>query len=209
MRWRQLACLTVALANVASAQGADQTAVVPIQLSRAVYPPIAMAANITGEVEVTLEIRSDGTIASAIVVSGPELLRPAALEAAHRATFTCRECSGGLQPYSIVFEFRYGTTFKPMTEDQQPAPVSVSQVQSRVATLAEPQLVEPYFAGRSVRAAKCAYLWNCGTVWGGLDFYYDRARSAKCIWTWRCGYRLKEFYQQYLRDHTVGKSDKR
>jgi TonB family protein len=206
----RLSLLAIALA-VASAQAASQIGVVPIQLPRAVYPPIAIAARITGDVEVALDILPDGTMASAIVVSGPELLRPAALEAARKATFTCGGCNDGLQPYSILFEFRYSDVFfEPITEEQQPAPVHVSKSQSRVTTLAEAPLVEPYFTSSAVRAVKCAYLWNCGTLWGGMDFYYDRVRSARCVWMWRCGYSLNEFYRQYLRDHEgVGTSDNR
>ena len=213
MQVRDLASLVVALAAVAAvaaAQAASQAGVVPVQLPRAMYPAIARSARVTGEVEVALDIQPDGTIASAIATSGPELLRGAALDAARRATFTCRECRDGLQPYSIVFEFRFSDVFfKPVTEDQQPAPVHLSPSQSRITILAEEPLVEPYFVTRSVRAAKCVYMWKCGAFWTGMDFYYERVRSAKCVWMWKCDYSLYEFYRQYLRDHGGAKSDSR
>jgi hypothetical protein len=100
-----------------------------------------------------------------------------------------------------VYVFDYGAEFKPVTDGQQPPVVTISRGRSRVTTLVEPRLVEPYFVTLSVRSAQCLYLWRCQSHWAGLDYYYDHVRSAQCGWLWRCGYRLQTFYVQYLRDH--------
>ena len=58
--------------------------------------------------------------------------------------------------------------------------------------MAEPALVDPYFAYTTARSAQCLYLWACGRRWGGEDYYYYRVRSAKCLDLWSCGHRIRE-----------------
>jgi protein TonB len=60
------------------------------------YPPLARQANITGDVELKLEIRKDGSIQSASVVSGHPMLTQAALNSAQRSHFECRGCEDGV-----------------------------------------------------------------------------------------------------------------
>jgi protein TonB len=54
---------------------------------RPVYPPIAKAAGVSGTVVVEAVISKTGTIESLHVVSGPELLRRAALDAISTARY--------------------------------------------------------------------------------------------------------------------------
>lgn len=49
-----------------------------------VYPPAASAAHVQGEVRVRAVVGRDGDVIDARVVSGPPLLRDAALEAVER-----------------------------------------------------------------------------------------------------------------------------
>src|SRR5689334_17709264 len=79
----------------------DATSVEPLMTSvvNATYPPLALTASITGEVVVRLGIRKDGSVESAIVVSGHPLLAKAALDSAQQSHFTCRACAEEVTPY--------------------------------------------------------------------------------------------------------------
>jgi TonB family protein len=52
-----------------------------------VYPPIAKAARVQGEVEATFDIRANGTVANLAVVSGPKMLQQAVSVAIQEWTF--------------------------------------------------------------------------------------------------------------------------
>jgi protein TonB len=77
---------------------------------RPVYPAIARAAGISGQVVVSAVISDTGTIESLQVVSGPELLRRAALEAIQAAHYRPFLLNG--QPVevqtTITVSFRLG-----------------------------------------------------------------------------------------------------
>src|SRR5579863_996029 len=60
------------------------------KLSPPIYPPLALQTQITGDVEFTLGIKSNGSVASATIVSGHPLLRQAALDSAAQTQFECR-----------------------------------------------------------------------------------------------------------------------
>ena len=49
----------------------------PLKSKLPLYPPIAKAARVQGEVEATFDIRADGTVANLAVVSGPRMLQQA------------------------------------------------------------------------------------------------------------------------------------
>jgi hypothetical protein len=73
---------------------APQGEAVLSKLAKPVYPPIARTAHITGDLELKIEVKEDGTVHSASVLSGPPLLRQAALDsqvhdALVRATSGC------------------------------------------------------------------------------------------------------------------------
>jgi len=97
-----------------------QSAVVPASLSQPAYPTIAAAARIAGEVEVVIQVRSDGSIESAKVISGNPLLSEAALEAAKSSKFECRRCTQATTPYSIVFEFQFDDALKAVAAGERP-----------------------------------------------------------------------------------------
>jgi TonB family protein len=67
-----------------------------------IYPPIARAAHVSGSVVVRLLVSSDGTVTSATLVSGPEMLRAATLDAAKHWTFHALQV--GTQPTPFVVE---------------------------------------------------------------------------------------------------------
>jgi outer membrane biosynthesis protein TonB len=61
---------------------------------------------IIGAVVLVLAVRPNGTVESAIVVSGHPLLRQAALDSAKRSQFERRKCSDPTTAYRLVFTFQ-------------------------------------------------------------------------------------------------------
>ena len=74
------------------------------------YPPAAKAARVAGTVVVQVEVDESGRVAKAEAVSGPEMLRGAAEDAAREAQFSPTRLSGepvrvsGLITYNFVLE---------------------------------------------------------------------------------------------------------
>ena len=83
-----------------------ETVATLIKLSAPIYPPVARQAHITGDVDLMIAVEKDGTVKSAVVVSGPPLLRSVALESAQHAQFECRRCSKEINPYRLVYTFQ-------------------------------------------------------------------------------------------------------
>lgn len=163
---------------------------VTVNLSNPTYPPLARTANISGDVELKLGIRRDGSIRSAVVVSGHPMLTQAALNSAQQSRFECQGCEDEITGYLLIYSFQFvaGPDF--------PCPdgngLRVTRFQNRVTLATEPALVQLYFSSLRVRSAKCLFVWACGARWGGEGYYYYRVRSAKCLNLWNCGQRLRE-----------------
>jgi hypothetical protein len=154
------------------------------------YPPLARQANITGDVELKLEIRKDGSLQSAAVVSGHRMLAPAALNSAQRSNFECRGCEEPVTLGSVTYSFQIAAS--PGWPCPETNGARVTQSGNHMIVTAEPTLVRPYFSYTAARSAKCFYLWACGRRWGGEDYYFYPVRSAKCLGLWNCGHQLRE-----------------
>ena len=179
-----------AFAQTNSHSEASKADVVLVNLFSPAYPPLARQACIAGEVEINLGIRKDGSVQSAVVASGHPMLTLAALSSAQQSRFECRGCEDDVTPYSLIYSFQFEASHGwPCPEKTAPR---VTQSQNRITIAAEPALVHPYFSNMLVRSAKCLYLWRCGSVWGGEDYYFYRVRSAKCLDLWNCGHQLRE-----------------
>ena len=146
--------------------------VVLTKLSPPIYPPLAKQTRISGNVELMLEIRPNGTVASAVVVSGHPLLQPAALESAKQSQFDCRNCNEGMQSYRLLYSFELGPTeYCAKTSDssksdrQEPPYPRVTRVENRVTVVDQPVGtcdMPAAVTSKNVRSAKCLYLWRCG-----------------------------------------------
>src|SRR5207249_1269830 len=75
-----------------------------VKLHPPVYPPLANQARIAGDVELELTIQENGTVESAMAISGHPLLTPAALESVSRSQFECSGCTHSVT-YSLVYSF--------------------------------------------------------------------------------------------------------
>ena len=78
-----------------------------VKLVPPVYPPVAREARIMGDVGLRMAIRRDGSVALAEVVSGPPLLKQAALESAQKSTFICENCSQEMTDYFLKYTFGF------------------------------------------------------------------------------------------------------
>ena len=75
------------------------------KLANPMYPPLARQARIAGDVELALEIRTDGTVQSATVVKGHALLAQSALDSARHSQFECRNCTE-TEAVQLVYTFQ-------------------------------------------------------------------------------------------------------
>jgi len=162
-----LAVVEKCLAQPTSDPAASQTGVVITKLSEPVYPLVARTAHISDDVVLTLGIGRDGSVESAVVVSGPALLQKVALESAQQSQFECRECTAAATSYSLIYTFQLGdcdctaganaTTYH---RDGQSIP-RVIQSPNHVTITGKPECIcDP--AEHRIRSAKCLYLWRCG-----------------------------------------------
>ena len=108
-----------------------------------IYPPLARQARITGDVKIRVSIRKDGSVDSAEVLSGPPMLKDAALQSALKSTFECESSSSGVfatgcrEPVpSFTLTYTFG-----MRDDLEGLGCS---------------------SAKRSRDAKCFYLWRCG-----------------------------------------------
>lgn len=85
-----------------------------ISLPRPPYPAIARTARASGTVTVQVMIDEEGNVISASAVSGPPLLRAAAVDAARAAKFTPTLLAG--QPVKVSGVINYNFTLKPPEE---------------------------------------------------------------------------------------------
>lgn len=190
---------SVSLAQTDSCSEISKGEVVVISLFNPTYPPLARQARISGDVELKLEIRQDGSLDSAVAVSGHPMLTQTALDSANRSQFVCRGCKDEVTPYSLIYTFDFVAS--PGWPCPETSGVHVTQSQNRITVTAEPALVHPYFSYTTARSAKCLYLWTCGRRWGGQDYYYYRVRSTKCLELWSCGHRLREPFATCNKQH--------
>src|SRR5258708_3045811 len=100
--------------SVAAAESSAQTAtsaqpqesVVLTKLFQPVYPPLALQTSIAGDVELTLEVKADGSLESARVVSGHPLLKQAVLNSAQRSQFKCNNCTQGVRSFQMLYSLQ-------------------------------------------------------------------------------------------------------
>jgi len=152
-------------------RGNQENAAVLTTLSRPVYPPIASTAHIKGDIELLLNIRRDGSVESAVVISGPPLLQQSALTSARQSKFECLKCTEELTPYHLLYTFQLvlptdactapDACNKPVSVEHAP---EVTQSENHITLTSWPSPVCICDYLKKVRSAKCLYLWKCGLV---------------------------------------------
>jgi TonB family protein len=128
-------CSGVAVPRAFAQAAVEKPQVVLVNLSPVVYPPLARQARIQGDVKVQLQVRADGSVASAEVISGHPMLKQAALESAQKSQFECHGCAD--ETTSHVLTYTFGI------RDDKNSQINACTI-------------------HRLRAAKCLYLWRCG-----------------------------------------------
>lgn len=155
------AMIATALMSCASAQSPAPTPSLKIvKLDPPQYPPIAMAARVMGRVELKVTLGQDGRTQTVEALSGPEMLKKAAIESAKSSTFQAQDASQRDQAYELtyVFELHYlncgeapDTSYPRVTSDSD-----VVTISAEAMPICDPAAEIP------VRSARCLWLWRCG-----------------------------------------------
>lgn len=149
----------------------SQGQAVLVALSKPTFPPMARIANVEGTIILSVTIRPDG-MSEASFVSGPPLLKQAALDSATQSRFECRLCDAPLS-YSLVYNFKrtsegnccdgVGAPVRveqePQSQDERGQPQTVITVSTERICLCDPSGT----ITKRVRSLKCFYLWKCST----------------------------------------------
>ena len=143
--------------------------VVLSRLSPPVYPPLARQAHISGDVELTVHVGSDGIVESVDFVSGNAMLTQASLDSARKTQFECRVCSEKTTPLPLTYRFEIAPRDPSKvcgSEGETPPPPTDVDMSKHLITVYAWELwtCDPVVQVRSVkiRSAKCLYLWKCG-----------------------------------------------
>lgn len=149
-------------------QSPADTAVALKKLSPPVYPAIALTTSVQGDVELLLQVRMDGSVESATVVSGPPLLQRASLSSAEASQFNCLNCVAEATPYRLVYTYRIAFLPDgckgpdPCSYTSPGHPTEVSQSEHHIVITGHPPQTCICDYLKRVRSVKCLYLWKCG-----------------------------------------------
>jgi TonB family protein len=142
------------------------------KLSDPLYPRLARQARISGDVQLTLEVKADGSVQSAIVVSGHPILKQAALQSVEQSQFECRRCPETGTSLQLLYTFQLvemqsccrRTEDDPKNIPQDESIPRVIQTRNHVTVVDQPTCIcDPAADIRGkVRSLKCLYLWRCG-----------------------------------------------
>jgi hypothetical protein len=140
-----------------------------VHLDLPVYPPLAIQAQIAGEVRLELTIRPDGTLKSWTTLSGHPLLVRSVTDSLPEARFACEGCAPGTYTYVVTYEFVL------------PADRFAKNCAEELKTGKEPAmppstLDSPTHVTVRPKHPMCVV----------ADPATPRKRSARCLWLWRC-----------------------
>jgi TonB family protein len=146
-----------------------QSGAVAVKIPSPIYPPVARAARIAGDVDVRFAIRQDGSIASAEVLSGHPLLRPTVLNSTENARFECRNCTEATTYYRLVYTFEIEgqcecetPESRSLHEQASPTYPRITDAPNRLTVTAEILCIcDPGSDFKKKRSLKCLYLWRC------------------------------------------------
>lgn len=128
-----------------------------------VYPAIARAARVAGDVNLSVTLRRDGTIDAVRADSGPAMLRDHAEEIVRQTRFECANCKTGSATFPLTVRFDMKAA---QGCDPDPSYPRVSQSSGAIVlTDQAAMLCDPAFSGTKtrLRSARCLYLWRCSS----------------------------------------------
>jgi len=140
------------------------------ELPQPFYPPIARAAHVSGEVVVALTFHPDGSVETATVVSGPQMLRQVALESAQKSKFACMACESYPASLQLTYKFELGEAIycseaaEPQSDGKPERPYpQVTRAGNVISIYTRPfGTCDPAADRTRSRSIRCLYLWKCG-----------------------------------------------
>jgi TonB family protein len=127
------------------------------------YPSIALAAHVWGRVVLNITILQDGTVTSTDVISGPPMLREAAVESAKETRFKCADCASGTTSFRIVVSYELTDPYYCGPADRSyPRILQSAGIITITGQPAGTCDLEGTVDKVRTRSAKCLYLWKCG-----------------------------------------------
>ena len=125
-----------------------------------VYPAIARIARIQGDVKVIIHVRKVGTVESVDYVSGPLLLKKAAMNSANDSKFECDGCTEAITLYPLTYTFQ---VIGDGSCNSANADTEISESEHRIWITVPPILIcDPEVeVTAKVRSIKCLFLWKC------------------------------------------------
>jgi TonB family protein len=93
--------------------GPDETKTLVLNRKGPTYPPIAAAAHVQGEVELLVIVDQNGKPSNVSILSGPEMLRAASIEALKGWTFKPFQVGSGTVPFQTIVKFTFRTVRPP------------------------------------------------------------------------------------------------
>ena len=133
-----------------------------IKLEATRYPPMALAARVSGDVILNVRLASDGSTSAVTVESGPAMLRPTAIDSATHSQFRGKT-ENGAGEYHLVYRFVLDQPTSCGHDDSYPRvkhDANAVTITEQAAMLCDPAFVIDTVRFRS---AKCLYLWKCGS----------------------------------------------
>ncbi len=175
---RRLSCLAVTACSLTAVGQhqpyADEPRRAPgiVDVQPSPYPQLAFAAHVSGVVKLDLAVRHDGTLQSADVISGPAMLRQAALGAVQQARFECQGCGDAPTQIHVAVQYTLGNVRPcPPAEESSTASIEtesylqVTHSSDAISITDRPIGTCDYAATiskNSARSVKCLFLWHCG-----------------------------------------------
>ena len=156
-----IAALAMAVLVSASAQDLPKPSLKVVTLDPPVYPPMASAAHVSGEVDLKITLIQNGVPENVQVESGPQMLRQAAVESAKRSKFESMTGSRTEESYQLVYKFVLDDTRG--CNQERDASYPRLKIESNTVTISEQPvpICDPAADRFRVRSWKCLYLWKC------------------------------------------------
>jgi hypothetical protein len=93
-------------------------------------------------------------------------------------------------PYTPVYSFEFSES----TDEAMGANAEREETtpfQSRLSIAVPPPRLSILLLVDHIPLGQCLYLWHCGTLRAGREYYNYRVYSATCLWIWKCGWRRR------------------
>jgi len=145
------------------------------KLEAPVYPPMALAARVWGDVILNVTLASDGSANAVTVESGAPMLRQAAINSATRSQFQANP-ENRTERYRLVFRFVLDQTTKCENDDSYP---SVKH-ETNLVTISEQNV--PTCDPSAVRRTKVRSKNNCGSFRPRCGLRDESSARERSLW---------------------------